>query len=121
MKKKPVISLTDGLSEAGVFFLTTSLNYNDKIVLYERGIVRTENIDGEEFTGKEPKCPYQVIEIDKKTGKRRFYKVVLDCEDELGPDIAKWADELYEEIDINYTGSIELFRCDEEDNEHEEN
>lgn len=121
MEKKPVISLTDGLSEGNVFFLTTSLNYNDKIVLYNRGIVKTEIIDGEEFTGEEPKYPYQVIEIDKKTGKRKFYKVELEYEDDLGPDIAKWSDELYEEIDINYTGSIELFRHDEEENEHEEN
>ena len=77
MEKKPVVSLGDWLYDDGVFTLSTIVNYNDKVVIYERGIVKTEIIDGKEFTGEEPYVPYLVIELDKKTGKRRVYKTVL--------------------------------------------
>ena len=70
MEKKPVVRLNDWLYGDGVFTLNTTVNYNDKVIMYERGIVKTEIIDGKEFTGKEPACPYQVIELDKKTGKK---------------------------------------------------
>ena len=75
MEKKPVVRLGDWLYDDGVFTLSTTVNYNDKIVMYERGIVKTEIIDGKEFTGREPKEPYIVIELDKKTGKKEFIRL----------------------------------------------
>lgn len=48
MEKKPAVILGDWLSEDGVFTLSTTVNYNGKIVMYERGIVKTEIIDGKE-------------------------------------------------------------------------
>ena len=71
MEKKPVVRLNDWLYGDGVFTLNTTVNYNDKVIMYERGIVKTEVIDGKEFTGREPKVPYLVIELDKKI---RAYK-----------------------------------------------
>ena len=63
-------SLSDWLYGDEVFTLCTTVNYNDKVVMYERGIMKTETIDGKEFTGSEPKVPYIVIELDKKTDKK---------------------------------------------------
>ena len=45
--------------------------------MYERGVVKTEIIDGKEFTGKEPACPYQVIELDKKQVREKFIELNL--------------------------------------------
>lgn len=117
MEKKPVVSLSDWLSEDEVFSLSMTVNYNDKIVMYERGIVRTEIIDGKEFTGREPEVPYIVIELDKKTGKKRVYKAELVDEEDLGTEFASGFSELYEEVDINSTGTINLYKGDFENEE----
>ena len=77
MEKKPVISLTDGLSEGNVFFLTTSLNYNDKIVLYNRGIVKTEIIDGEELLGKSQSILIKSLRLIKRPEKESFIRLSL--------------------------------------------
>ena len=110
MEKKPVVRLSDWLCEDGVFTLSTTVNYNDKIVMYERGIVRTEIIDGKEFTGREPKVPYIVIELDKKTGKKRVYKTELVEEEDLGTEFVDGFSKLYEEVDINSTETINLYK-----------
>lgn len=117
MEKKPVVSLSDWLSEDEVFSLSTTVNYNDKIVMYERGIVRTEIIDGKEFTGREPEVPYIVIELDKKTGKKRVYKTELVEEEDLGTEFASGFSKLYEEVDINSIGTINLYKGDFENEE----
>lgn len=117
MEKKPVVSLGDWLYDDGVFTLSTTVNYNDKIVMYERGIVKTEIIDGKEFTGREPKEPYIVIELDKKTGKKRVYKAELVEEEDLGTEFASGFSKLYEEVDINSTGTVNLYKGDFENEE----
>ena len=48
MEKKPVVRLGDWLYGDGVFTLDTTVSYNDKIILYQRGIVRTEIIIDDE-------------------------------------------------------------------------
>lgn len=110
MKKKSVVSLNRFLSGAGVFSLTATINYNDKVIMYERGIVKTEIIDGKEFTGKEPACPYQVIELDKKTGKRKVYKTELVYEEDMGVEFAKGFDMIHDQIDVNSSDMINLYR-----------
>lgn len=112
MEKKPVVRLSDWLYDDGVFTLSTTVNYNDKIVMYERGIVRTEIIDGKEFTGREPKVPYIVIELDKKTGKKRVYKTELVDEEDLGIEFADHYSEWFDEVDINSTETINLYKGD---------
>jgi len=112
MEKKPVVSLGDWLFDDGVFALSTTVNYSDKIVMYERGIVKTEIIDGKEFTGKEPKVPYIVIELDKKTGKKRVYKAELVAEEDLGVEFADHYSEWFDEVDINSTEAINLYKGD---------
>ena len=110
MEKKPVVSLGDWLYDDGVFTLSTTVNYNDKIVMYERGIVKTETIDGKEFTGREPKVPYIVIELDKKKKKKRVYKTELVEEEDLGTEFVDGYSKLYEEVDINSTETINLYK-----------
>ena len=110
MEKKPVVSLGDWLYDDGVFTLSTTVNYNDKIVMYERGIVRTEIIDGKEFTGREPKVPYIVIELDKKTGKKRVYKTELVEEEDLGTEFVDGYSKFFDEVDINSTETINLYK-----------
>ena len=105
-----MVSLGDWLYDDGVFTLSTTVNYNDKIVMYERGIVKTETIDGKEFTGREPKVPYIVIELDKKTGKKRVYKTELVEEEDLGTEFVDGYSKLYEEVDINSTETINLYK-----------
>ena len=100
-----------------MFALSATINYNDKIVMYERGIVRTEIIDGKEITGREPKVPYIVIELDKKTGKARTYKTVLVSEEDLGTEFASGFSKLYEEVDINSTETVNLYKGDFENEE----
>ena len=110
MEKKPVVSLGDWLYDDGVFTLSTTVNYNDKIVMYERGIVRTEIIDGKEFTGREQKVPYIVIELDKKTGKKRVYKTELVEEEDLGTEFVDGYSKFFDEVDINSTETINLYK-----------
>ena len=78
--------------------------------MYERGIVKTETIDGKEFTGREPKVPYIVIELDKKTGKKRVYKTELVEEEDLGTEFVDGYSKLYEEVDIYSTETINLYK-----------
>ena len=110
MEKKPVVSLGDWLYDDGVFTLSTTISYNDKVVMYERGIVRTEIIDGKEFTGREPKVPYIVIELDKKTGKKRVYKTELVEEEDLGTEFVDGYSKFFDEVDINSTETINLYK-----------
>ena len=110
MEKKPVVSLGDWLYDDGVFTLSTTISYNDKVVMYERGIVKTEIIDGKEFTGREPKVPYIVIELDKKTGKKRVYKTELVEEEDLGTKFADGYSMVFDEVDINSTKKINLYK-----------
>lgn len=110
MEKKPVVRLNDWLYGDGVFTLNTTVNYNDKVIMYERGIVKTEVIDGKEFTGREPKVPYLVIELDKKTGKKRVYKTELVLEEDLGIDFANGYSKLFDEVDVNSTETIDLYK-----------
>ena len=110
MEKKPVVSLGDWLYDDGVFTLSTTVSYNDKVVMYERGIVKTEIIDGKEFTGREPKVPYIVIELDKKTGKKRVYKTELVEEEDLGTEFVDGYSKFFDEVDINSTETINLYK-----------
>ena len=110
MEKKPVVRLNDWLYGDGVFTLNTTVNYNDKVIMYERGIVKTEVIDGKEFTGREPKVPYLVIELDKKTGKKRVYKTKLVLEEDLGVDFVNSYSKLFDEVDVNSTETIDLYK-----------
>ena len=110
MEKKPVVRLNDWLYGDGVFTLNTTVNYNDKVIMYERGIVKTEVIDGKEFTGREPKVPYLVIELDKKTGKKRVYKTELVLEEDLGVDFVNSYSKLFDEVDVNSTETIDLYK-----------
>ena len=110
MEKKSVVSLGNFLSGAGVFSLTATINYNDKVIMYERGIVKTEIIDGKEFIGKEPACPYQVIELDKKTGKKRVYKTELVFEEDLGVEFAEGFNTFQEQIDVDSNDMVSLYR-----------
>ena len=110
MKKKSVVSLNSFLSEAGVFSLTTTVNYNDKVIMYERGIVKSEKIGDKIVEGKEPACPFRVIELDKKTGKRKVYKTELVYEEDMGVEIAKWFDTIHDQIDVNSSDMISLYK-----------
>ena len=117
MEKKPVVSLSDWLHDDGVFTVSTTVSYNDKVVMYERGIVKTEIIDGKKVTGKKPKVPYVVIELDKKTGKARTYKTVLVSEEDLGTELADGYSMVFDEVDINSTGTVNLYKGDFENEE----
>ena len=112
MEKKPVVRLGDWLYGDGVFTLDTTVSYNDKIILYQRGIVRTEIIGGKEFTGKKPKVPYVVIELDKKTGKKRVYKTELVDEEDLGTEFVDHYSEWFDEVDINSKETVNLYKGD---------
>lgn len=110
MEKKPVVSLSDWLHDDGVFTLSTTVSYNDKVVMYERGIVKTEIIDGKEFIGREPKVPYIVIELDKKAGKKRVYRTELVEEEDLGIGFVDGYSKFFDEVDINSTETINLYK-----------
>ena len=51
-EKKIVGYLAEELSERGVFVQDVSINYDDKFVIYSRGVEKTEIIDGEVFVGR---------------------------------------------------------------------
>ena len=110
MKKKSVVSLNSFLSGEGVFSVTATINYNDKVIMYERGVVKSEKIGDKIVEGKEPAYPFQVIELDKKTGKKRVYKTELVFEEDLGVEFAKGFDMIHDQIDVNSSDMISLYR-----------
>lgn len=83
------------LSENDVFAQTVTINYDDKLIIYSRGVEKTEIIDGEVFLGKKPNVPYVVNEIDKK---RRVYVTKLIGEEDLGDATFCMISEMYDEI-----------------------
>ena len=110
MEKKTVVVLGNFLSESGVFSVTATINYNDKVVMYERGVVKKEKIGDKVIEGKEPACPYQVIELDKKTGKKKIYRTELVYEEDMGVEFAKGFDSIHDQIDVNSRDMINLYR-----------
>ena len=97
-KKKPVVYLDEVLSENNVFVLSTTVNYDDKTIVYGRGIKKAEVIDGHEFVGADPEVPYMINEIDKKTKKRRVYVAKFAFEEDLDDAMFGMIGELYDEI-----------------------
>ena len=61
--------------------------------------------------------PYIVIELDKKTGKARTYKTVLVSEEDLGTEFADGYNIAFDEVDINSTGTVNLYKGDFENEE----
>ena len=47
-EKKPVVYLDEVLSENDVFAQMVTINYDDKLIIYSRGVEKTEIIDGED-------------------------------------------------------------------------
>lgn len=97
-EKKTVVYLDEVLSENDVFAQTVTINYDDKLIIYSRGVEKTEIIDGEVFVGKKPNFPYVVNEIDKKTKKRRVYVTKLIGEEDLDDAMFCMISEMYGEI-----------------------
>ena len=97
-EKKIVGYLAEELSERGVFVQDVSINYDDKFVIYSRGVEKTEIIDGERVVGKKPKRPYFVNEIDKKTKKRKIYVVELFAEEDVDDEEIEYVDATFGQI-----------------------